>query len=366
MKIFQSIYFKITILLISVTIFTGALTGFLNYMESRNVLEKQIEKSLKDNSSTIVSTFTERLNQVENVMNAITSNQYIKSSDFTGIQSYLNDVVSLSTFFHNIYYFDAGGNLKALQYADKRPITKYMGQNYNDYKKGAASDNYKAIKKAIETKQAVYSKPFFSSSGKLIFTYIAPLFRDGKNTGVVSCGIYGNDSNIQQIMNSLRPPENGFVISYSPDKGIFAQSGHIPEYIKTSLNNYKSGSFIHDRSYKIYVSNEPKTGIFIGTAIDANYSDELLRDLELKIFIYAFIAVIIVIIAGMLFANSLIIAIAELINGLKKIGEGIYSHRIEIQTNGELKDAVNSFNEMAEKLHKPELIEKIWLENWHE
>ncbi|MEW6713379.1 MAG: HAMP domain-containing protein, partial [Candidatus Riflebacteria bacterium] len=90
------------------------------------------------------------------------------------------------------------------------------------------------------------------------------------------------------------------------------------------------------------------------------FLNQLLLDLAL---VFA-VALIIAVAIGYFMASSLAGGIDILVNGIRRVADGVISHRVEISGSDELAEAGSAFNEMVDTLEKHRMIDDIWSREW--
>jgi HAMP domain-containing protein len=65
-----------------------------------------------------------------------------------------------------------------------------------------------------------------------------------------------------------------------------------------------------------------------------------------------------------LLADRYLTQILALLHGLRQVGAGILSSRVEVASDDELGEAAQAFNTMAEGLERNHLVEELWKERW--
>ena len=367
----KSLYIRFLMVFTAITVLTGALTGIINYYECETVLKQQFSNSLLDGAHTINNMIGDRVGAAVQIVRDISQKDFLKSADTPKIQSYIENAAELSNFFYNIYYFSPEGKLTAAAYSDRRDVKSYINLNFNDYKNDVNMSNiHSAIARAVELKSPLFSGFFYSSAKKLLFTFIVPVIEGGRVTGILSAAIYANDRNFQSFINALKSHPDQFISLFDTEKGLIASTSNSPEGIQKDF----TGLMLEKAVWKTYAASneaclvisvkEPTTGIFTVVGIRAEAVSALLASLRDKIFIYAILCMIAVLFISVIFAGTLIKPILLLVSGLKKVDEGIYSHRIDYSAGGEMEEAIGAFNKMNEKLYKTRVIENIWNEHW--
>ena len=218
-------------------IITGIATGLFSYFESKNLLEKQFKRALIESSKIIHSSIIEKIESAQTLIIKESKKSIFQSDDYNKIQERIEILVESRNLFHNIYFFDSAGILKAAAYADEREMNKYLGVSYETYKNEPGRNNiYENLKKAFESGKPVFSDAFLSNTKKVMYSYIVPVISNNKVVSLFSCGIQltNDKQTIVKLLDSLKPHKNSFV-SLTTDKGlVLVNSGQLPSDSPTS------------------------------------------------------------------------------------------------------------------------------------
>ncbi len=371
----KSLYIKFLSIFTAITILIGALIGFISYFECEAVLKSQFSNSLLESSKTINNMIGDRVSAAAEIISLASQRDFVINADIDKIRQYAENAVELSNYFYNIYYFSSEAKLAVAAYSDRRDVKMYIGLDYNGFKNEPNMQNiHSSILKSIELKSPMFSGFFYSPAKKLLFTYIVPVIRNGKVNGVISAAIYANDKNFQTFINALKSNPDQFISLFDSQKRLIAATENAPAAFYTFFASLDSQKIVwrdaaSDTEPCLIISRkEPNTAITTVVGINARAVGSTLANLRGKIFSYALICILSVIFISFIFAGTLVRPIKALIDGLKRVDEGVYSYRIEHSGDGagEIDDAIKAFNKMNEKLYKTKVIENIWNERWND
>lgn len=369
----KSLYTMFLSAFTAVAVVSGSLIGLISYYESEAVLRGQFSDSISAGARTISNMIGARISSAARIVRDMSQRDFVIGADAAKIKAYAENAVELSDYFYNIYYFSAEGKLSVAAYSDKRDPGPYIGLDYNGF---GADENMRgfhaSVKKAVEQRAPAFSGFFYTSARKLLFTYIVPVVRDGKVNGLISAAIYASDDNFLNFINALKADPDRFICLFDSEKRLIASTDNPFTSIYGQLASMEAEkvswrSLTGSAGSCLAVGfRDPATGIYTVAGMSAAAVTKALSELRGKIFSYALLCVALVVLASFLFAATMVRPVKSLIDGLKKIAGGAYSHRIDESAAGELGEAVAAFNKMSEKLYKTKIIENIWNEKWNE
>ena len=96
----------------------------------------------------------------------------------------------------------------------------------------------------------------------------------------------------------------------------------------------------------------PKLGWFVFFEQPTAQALTPIRDQLVRIALLIALGLVVAILAGTLLARRMLIPITALRSGARRLGEGDFSHRIDVHTRDELQELADQFNSMAGQLHE--------------
>lgn len=360
---------QIILIFLTITIFTGLIVSSVNYIESKNFLDNQLNRELDNTGNLIKKNIEDKLEEVGSQVSNITNKPEFKNYDRPEMQKTMEHFLEFSDMSFNVYVYNKTGYLIGAAYFDKRPYITYLGENFNNYK------NVFTIyaNKVFQDGKARFTDTFHSKQKRLMITYISPITDKANKDviGIVSCGIYVYNKKLEKILERLKPPYDGFICLLDQKGNMMGYGGNIPEdFNKTkiesllNLNKEQDIFKINNEEFRYKLNNVDVANIYILVAVPNKVVTEVLKVYTVNIVIYTILAMLLSIIISIFIANLIVRPISILVEGLKEVGNGNYTYRIEFKSTGEIERAVNAFNEMTGKLQKNKIIEKIWIENW--
>jgi len=369
----KSLYFRFLSVFTAITVLSGSLIGFVCYYECEALLNAQLSNFIGESARSINEVIAGRVGSAAGVIRAASKKEFMAAGDTAEIERYLKNAVELSDFFYNIYYFSSDAKLSAAAYSDNLDVKPYIGLDYNGFAGDANMKGFRASAlKSIELKSPLFSGTFYSPAKKLLFTYIAPVISGGKAGGLLSAAIYANDKNFQNFITALKSHPDQFICLFDSEDRLIASTGgdmasHCSRYASLETGKILWNPAAEGTEACLLVKvKEPGACISTLTGVGARAVKNTMANLRSKIISYTLLAIAAVIFISILFARALIRPVKALVDGLKRVDEGVYTHRIDSEGAGEIDEAIAAFNKMNEKLHKTRVIETLWNERWND
>ncbi|GAB4268122.1 MAG: hypothetical protein Kow0029_03210 [Candidatus Rifleibacteriota bacterium] len=355
MKFTFSLSFQIAVFFTLISMLAVVGSGTLSYLESRNLIEKQFEKSMGDIATTIGGSLNNKVESAAESILRIAEDDRFVLEDNAKIQEFIRIVVKSSTLFNNIYYFSPEGPILAAAYSDGRDVTKYGAENFMNYSESEkTSAVYESLIKAKETQAPVYASFFKSATDRLMNTFIVPVVRDGEVKGLLSCAIaLDSSSKLLDMMRNLKPHPKGFIALTSSQGNIVISAGDLPEELASyTLVTADETKLQKNAGYIQAFRSMGKTGLGIVVGIPESVILDLLVKLRYNTIFYTLGVGLFASILGILVASFLTAPLSLLVDGLNKLKNGERVPRINCRASGEIAAAIFAFNELSEKLRK--------------
>jgi len=145
------------------------------------------------------------------------------------------------------------------------------------------------------------------------------------------------------LATSSKGPEVGKDLSKLPQVAAAIAPGHEPDTSGTDFNGHAVMSA---------ASIVPKLGWSVLFEQPTTQALMPIRDQLVRIALLIGMGLMVAILAGTLLARRMIIPITALRDGAYRLGEGDFSHRIDVHTSDELEDLAGQFNRMADQIQE--------------
>jgi class 3 adenylate cyclase/HAMP domain-containing protein len=154
---------------------------------------------------------------------------------------------------------------------------------------------------------------------------------------------YVADPRGQVIASSNKGPELGKDLSGLPQ---------VAALMKPDGTALASGLDPDDHAVLTAAYTVPKLGWFVLFEQPTAQALTPIRDQLVRIALLIALGLAVAILAGTLLARRMLIPITALRSGARRLGEGDFSHRIDVHTRDELEELADQFNSMAGQLHE--------------
>ena len=145
------------------------------------------------------------------------------------------------------------------------------------------------------------------------------------------------------LATSSKGPDVGKDLSKLPQVAAAVAPGHETDTSGTDFNGH---------SVMSAASTVPKLGWSVMFEQPTTQALMPIRDQLVRIALLIGMGLLVAILAGTLLARRMIIPITALRDGAHKLGEGDFSHRIDVHTSDELEDLAGQFNRMAGQIQE--------------
>ncbi|GEM_PF-3324665 len=366
MTFLKSIKTQIILFCILIAVISSTIIGITNYLEAGKLLNSSFDRELDDTASMIKMNIEENLADARHAVSVLIDSEIVKSLDSRKIDEICAHFIDFVNIFYNIYIYDREGNLVSVTYYQRENSQELQSHSLNF--KVRRGEFYRIASKVLEDGIPRFTSAFHRKD-HLFTAYVAPITRGSEIRGIVSCGIVVDNPKLKRLLQSLVPPYSGFICLMDSDGNIFGREGEAPQELTAMAKNIvqQEGSrklLLKERTYRYVLKKIRDSNLLIMVAISEHYMQDTLFTLVREIIVLNVISLLIVLGISTLLAHILVKPLKELVEGLREIGKGNYSYRINTKVYGEMKEAVQSFNEMSMMLEKNRMIEKIWNENW--
>ena len=154
---------------------------------------------------------------------------------------------------------------------------------------------------------------------------------------------YVVDSRGQVLAGSARGPEAGKDLAKLPQVAALIAPGGTP---------LSSGTGADGHAVLTAANAAPKLGWFVLFEQPTSQALAPIRDQLLRSALLIGLGLVVAILAGIVLARRMLIPITALRAGARKLGDGDFSHRIDVHTKDELEELSDQFNSMAGQLQQ--------------
>ncbi len=205
-----------------------------------------------------------------------------------------------------------------------------------------------------------YATPYFVDSKPFMSISVA---HSGFNAGVtiaeIDLGFLSDllsDAQVGKVASAYVVDPHGKVIATSsrgPEVGSdLTKLSHVADSIASEREVASSGTDINGQAVLTAASAVPRLGWTVLFEQPTAHALTPIRDQLVRIALLIGMGLLVAILAGTLLARRMLIPITALNAGAHRLGEGDFSHRIEVRTSDELEELAKQFNNMAGQLQE--------------
>ena len=278
--------------------------------------------------------------------------------------------------FSNAYVYDRAGKLVSFHYRQgTTSTTARAGEDYHTSPGGFAV----AADAAIAAGHPAFTPVYFTPSGRAQLSYLVPLpGQDRQPEEILSLAVYAVDERVDGWIRGLGPGREGYVVVLDANGRVVAHTGEVPRSLTerdaaavraltrtdaASAGTDFSGTVVLDGREDLLIGGRlSTTGFWVWVGMPRAVAYAPLKELQVP----AFAALLVVLVVGLLGAihlsRTILRPVEELVGGIRRVGDGVLSHRVPEGRSDELGEAAHAFNRMAERLQRDQLVEEVWRE----
>ncbi|SHI64221.1 methyl-accepting chemotaxis sensory transducer with Cache sensor [Clostridium cavendishii DSM 21758] len=367
-KINKSILLKVLTSLIAITVLVFTITGVIVNYYNKNVLTKNINKSLEDNATIISKDVNSFFERGGTLVTQMTTNSSIKNL-MTEVKT--RDDVKTNPNFTNVVK-----SLKSIKETDKNASSVYMVIEKASYlidETGEDSpidwdvNNRPWYSETLKAGNLYYTAPYKDAvSGKMVITIAYPMLdNNGKSIGAVAVD-YLIDK-LPEIMKQYKVGETGYTFlldrtgtfMYHPDetkilKDKFTEYAGTPGEVGKKMIKGESNvaTYTLDNS-ELYAAYAPikSNGWSVGTVISKSEVEKELVKFNILL-LSTYIGGLILLILALYFVTTKILKdIPKLLEIIKKVAKGDLTSKLSVNSKDEIGQIAEAINDMNSNLN---------------
>jgi HAMP domain-containing protein len=374
---YQKIGNKIILTTILAGILPLLLLGGTVASKVQNDLLKQAINSQESRTKALSQGIASLLSSYQEQMKILADSPLIQGMNQEKQLIEIHDFLDRHPYFFSCFIFKPNGDVQCMTLRNRRAPDPESGKNPFHDKSAEASFSASAIKKVLSTGKPAFASRLISSFDQKMFLVMVPIFDFAdKNlvVGVMSCAISLSDPQIHEIIAEFPSDANDVLALLDLNGRLISGSSSIPANIsgiklpKTLQGENLSNPILIDLASTTYLGTLAHFSQINGYLLAVRPKNKILGFLSQFLFDMAFVmavAVIISIFFGFILSRSLALGINTLLDGIRRVSQGIVNHRVEIDGEDELAETGNAFNEMVANLEKHRIMEKIWTKEWN-
>ncbi len=280
--------------------------------------------------------------------------------------------------FFSVFVFQPDGTIQTLAYRNRFTGDDVMiGKNILDPSQERLKQVAGAFQKVVATHRTVVNESISFTGQRTELLVLLPVmsFHDpDKLVGVLSCGLNIDGVVVQELIDGFGG-SGGFLLLTDQKGNILARKGSgLPQgltraqcsRLPTGERFESTSAHLLNEDYYVTIGSIPGVNGYILVAAPKSQVLGFVYQTLSGMALLTMISLIIALCFGLWSANELSGPIAILLHGIRQVADGVVSHRIgrEAEGDGELAEACRAFNDMAGQLEKNHLIEEIWSRTW--
>ncbi|MDP7423160.1 MAG: cache and HAMP domain-containing protein, partial [bacterium] len=287
---------------------------------------------------------------------------------------------AFNPYYYSIYVYKSEGTVNVSARID-------LYQGITDFKRETGNilenneEKYEVIRETfrevLNTKKATVCRQVIMARSKKLFLIMSPIFDfvDSENVvGVASCAIKIEGPELMELISGYPLEDNEILILTDRSGQVLVTNGKkLPEGLigldidleqimasgtKSVKYDYEGETYLGVMAYIDHLNG------FILTARPRKSVLGFLDQIMVNLLIVLVLSVLIAVSLSFFLARSIGSRVSSLVEGIRSVGKGVVSHRVQVDGNDELTDAGVAFNEMASTLEKHRIMEDIWSREW--
>jgi class 3 adenylate cyclase/methyl-accepting chemotaxis protein len=343
----EGLFAKYVVSLVGLVVFVlavnGALEIWISYRATRSTIVEGMEEKAQATAKRIEQSISELERQISSVTRASLDTIEKRRAGYAQLLNSVAAVNQLS---------QLSGDGRELLRLSRVSVSVDSGADRSRDVRFSFND---AVTRGVH-----YAPPYFSGSNPFMSIAVA---HSGFNSGVTVAEIdlgflsdFLSDAQVGKVALAYVVDANGKVLATSsrgPD--IAAELSKLPQVAAatpTGRGAIASGTDFNGNSVLTAARAVPKLGWTVLYEQPTSLALAPVRDQLVRIALLIGMGLVVAILAGMLLARRMLIPITALSAGAHRLGEGDFSHRIDVRTSDELEELARQFNNMASQLQE--------------
>ncbi len=368
---FRQIRFQLLILIVGVVLLAAVfIGGFILYRIHTNLTEDAMTAQ-RHLSNALKQGLAMKFEEIRLHLQYVAEHPSLLNPDAARCKPRLSEFLEQNPLFFSAILYDRNGTVLTAVYRNHSPVAdRLIGKNL--MKAGAAYQKLiDAFKTVVDTNQPVISDAVSSvRQGPLVVMKfpVRALDQPDQVVRVLSLGIHLNGAILQHTLTRYAPPD-GFLALIDRKGEIIARAGSgMPSTLSGILLDpwpdeatpQSTWTTLKGRSFLVFARSFPdlQAALIVGRTREAVLGR--VNELSQQLLLMVLAAVVVAMAISLVMADRFITQIPKLIEGIRKVGDGVLSWRISEVGDDELGDAGRAFNAMADRLERNRLIEDLW------
>ncbi|RXH12238.1 adenylate/guanylate cyclase domain-containing protein [Bradyrhizobium guangzhouense] len=341
----EGLFAKYVVSLVGLVVFVLAVNGAMETWISYRATRTQLTDGLEDKAQAVARRMEQSISELERQISWVTAaSQDTLEKRRTGYAQLLHQVAVVT----QLYQLNGEG----------REVLRVSRQSTTT---GGNADLSRDMRFTDTVARGVsYSPASFADGRPMMSISVA---HSGFNAGVTVAEVdlgflseYLSDNQVGKAAFAYVVDAHGRVLATSskgPEVGTdLSKLPQVAAAIAPGRESDTSGTDFNGHAVLTAASTVPKLGWSVLFEQPTTQALMPIRDQLVRIALLIGMGLLVAILAGTLLARRMIIPITALRDGAHKLGEGDFSHRIDVHTSDELEDLAGQFNRMAGQLQE--------------
>ncbi len=359
------------------TLIPGLVLGIFVSFEVRKAMIGQALGFQKSLSRTIRKGLTARIREFQERLAGLAADPEIQSMAPDRQRAAFFSFLDHHPLFYTIYAFDREGIVRSTVSRDRSERdSAQIGRNFLQGATPAARRAGEMLQAVLTKGESVVTSKMSTIQGRAHLLLQVPV-RDfsfpASITGALSASLNIDGPAIQSLAAGAEGSDQGFLIITDGDGAPILRYGpRLPAGLeKVALSRplaegeeESTWTDLGSASFLVTVSRLPELNslLFVGAPREAVVGtiDRTFGNMLVLAMLFSMIAAIV----GGWFARSLVAPLSRLLEGIRKVGDGAISHRVEVDDESEIGEVAGAFNDLTRQLEKHRKLEDLWGKTW--
>ncbi len=362
-RLFYSFRFRLAAIVLAAALIPLVAIGTVTL----EMAERYMAAQTMRNHQAIIDAFSSGMdlyidNQVDE-LSKLAKEPQIQSFSEKELKDGLNEYLTEQTFFTKLYVYDREGIIcGAAARFHKGKLDEVLGKDVNKLEVPLHRSVAKSFNKALSSLDVV------RCADVIFLTPITDFSHPEKVIGLLAGEAVFDGSEIQDIVASYPARGNEYICILNEGGEIEAYKGEglarADRFILPKIENKTAiGTYEVDnggRTDLLTLSRSKSLGGWVAIGRPAREAFDYLNDLHANFLVIILLAIVLAAGAAFYIAWSISQPIAALTEGLVKVRDGVFSHRVDVQSEDELGEASQALNMLAETFQKKRVVGSIW------
>ncbi len=374
---FRKIRHQMVFIVCLAALLGASVMGFFVITRLRSVLAGQLIQNQKLFGDAIRQGLALKFDEIRKQLFSVADHPNLQYPDHRKQSEVLQPFLRQNPLFLNAIVYDLQG--KVISAADRHDSSAAEGLiGRNLMKPGEKfAPLQKAFQQVLSTNEMAVSERLDSlRQGPTIVMKVPIRALDDPRQviGVLSIGMHVNGAALQEILQGFSCG-NGFLILADRAGNILARLGSdLPRDLSAAVIQVNEGgpsggnstwTTLGDKEYLLSLESIPTLQGFLLVGFPRSAIASVVNEFTLGVVAFGVFSLLLAAVAALLLADRLIEQIFFLIEGIRKIGEGVLSWRVENPSDDELGEACRALNNMTERLERNRMIDELWKRKWN-